>query len=103
MCLADSECKQQIRCSGQSSVCPEDNPIYFKPDKTLCGDGKLLCINGSCSLSICALHSLQPCQLQEPESHLCMIACQTGNSQCKPFHEIGSTTQQTLYLPCKSR
>lgn len=93
-----------IDCSGTSAVCPENDPRYFKPDRTICGAGKLLCMNGSCSLSICALHSLLPCQLKEPEDQLCMIACQQKNGLCVPYQNIqsNSTSSKPLYFPCKS-
>ena len=103
VCLADSECKKQITCSGRSSTCPENDPIHFKPDKTVCGGGTLLCRNGSCVVSICALHSLRSCQLKEPESDLCLIACQTANGDCLPYHKIDPSTAKPLYLPCKSK
>ena len=104
-CQPENDCKIAIECSGTSAVCPENDPRYFKPDRTICGAGKLLCMNGSCSLSICALHSLLPCQLKEPEDQLCMIACQQKNGLCVPYQNIqsNSTSSKPLYFPCKSR
>ncbi|UJR29977.1 hypothetical protein I4U23_017524 [Adineta vaga] len=100
-CRAESECKKSIPCSGTSSVCPENDKIYFKADKTLCRNETLLCQNGLCQLSICTLHSLIPCQLKEPEDQLCIIACLNTDNLCIPFHTINqkSDASKVLYLP----
>ena len=92
-----------VQCSGSSAICPDYNKNYFKPDKTICRDGTLLCINGSCKLSICALHSLLPCQLKEPEDKLCMIACLQNDGSCVPYHIIDKNldSSKPLYFPCK--
>jgi len=92
-----------IKCLGTSADCHDDNTKYFKPDRTICGGGTLLCINGSCELSICALHSLLPCQLKEPETKLCTITCLKKDGSCVPYYTIDTNTvsSKTLYLPCK--
>ena len=69
----------------------------------MCRNGTLLCINGSCELSICALHSLLPCQLKESKDKLCMIACLQSDGSCVPYHTINtnSNRSKSLYLPCE--
>jgi hypothetical protein len=93
----------EIKCLGASAVCPDDDTNLFKPDKTICRDGTLLCINGSCELSICALYSLLPCQLKGTKEHLCMIACLKSDGSCVPYHTIdtNSNSSKPLYFPCK--
>lgn len=98
-CRDESECKISIKCSGTSSICPEDDPKSFKADKTICRDGTLLCLNGSCELSICALHSLLPCSLKSNADDFCVIACLQTDGTCVPYHTIDTT--KVLYLPCK--
>ncbi|CAF2699454.1 unnamed protein product [Rotaria sp. Silwood2] len=100
-CHPESECKMSIECLGTSATCPDDDRTYFKPDKTICRDGTLLCINGSCELSICALHSLLPCQLKESEDKLCIIACLQKDGSCVPYHTIdmNSDSSKPLYFP----
>ena len=92
-----------IKCSGASALCPEDDAKLFKPDKTLCRDGTLLCVNGSCELSICALHSLLPCSLKGNDKNFCVIACLKTDGTCVPYHTIDPTvtSSKILYLPCK--
>jgi hypothetical protein len=92
-----------IRCLDGSADCPDYDTNLFKPDKTVCRSGTLLCINGSCELSICALYSLLPCQLKEPEDKLCMIACQEKDGSCIPYHTIDTKldSSKPLYFPCK--
>ncbi|CAF0997501.1 unnamed protein product [Adineta ricciae] len=101
VCLAESECKLAIPCSGASSICPENDKKYFKVDNTPCRNGTLLCQNGLCQASICFLHSLLPCQLKEPEDQLCIIACLTKDELCVPYHTINQTSDSSriLYLP----
>ena len=104
-CRQESECKTSITCSGSSATCPEDDPSTFKADKTICGNGTLLCSNGLCELSICDLYSLLPCQLKQNENEFCMIACQQTDGSCVPFHQIDSKLDPSkpLYFPCSLR
>lgn len=92
-----------IKCLGASANCPDEDRKFFKPDKTVCRDGTLLCVNGSCELSICALHSLMSCQLKESEDKLCIIACLQKDGSCVPYHliETKSDASKPLYSPCK--
>jgi hypothetical protein len=92
-----------IQCLGASADCPDYDKKIFKPDKTICRDGALLCVNGSCILSVCELHSLLPCQLTEPDDGLCMIACLQKDGSCVPYHTIDTTLNpsKSLYFPCK--
>lgn len=101
-CLPESECKLPIKCLGTSAHCRDSDSQFFKADYTVCRDGTLLCINGSCELSICALHSLLPCQLQGSENDLCLIACLKKDGSCVPYHTINTslTTSKPLYFPC---
>ncbi|CAF0731565.1 unnamed protein product [Adineta steineri] len=100
-CLAESECKMAVTCLGTSANCPDYDTNYFKPDKTLCRNGTLLCRNGSCQVSICTLYSLLPCQLKEREEQLCMIGCLNKYGLCIPYHTIDTnpTSSKILYLP----
>ncbi|CAF0758653.1 unnamed protein product [Adineta steineri] len=100
-CLAESECKMAVTCLGTSANCPDYDTNYFKPDKTLCRNGTLLCRNGSCQVSICTLYSLLPCQLKEREEQLCMIGCLNTHGLCIPYHTIDTNpdSSKILYLP----
>ncbi|CAF3750983.1 unnamed protein product [Rotaria sordida] len=100
-CHPESECKMSIKCLGTSATCPDDDRTFFKPDKTICRNGTLLCINGSCELSICALYSLLPCQLKVSADKLCMIACLQKDGSCVPYHTIdtNSDSSKPLYFP----
>ena len=62
-------------------------------------------MNGSCSLSICALHSLLPCQLKEPVEQLCLIACQQKDGLCVPYQNLpgNGSSSAPLYFPCECR
>jgi hypothetical protein len=102
-CRPESECKMAIKCLGTSAVCPDDETTFFKPDNTICRDGTLLCVNGLCELSICALYSLLPCQLKQSEEEFCMIACLKKDGLCVPYHTIdkNSNSSKPLYFPCK--
>jgi hypothetical protein len=92
-----------IKCLGASAICPENDITLFKPDKTICRDGTLLCVNGSCELSICELYSRLPCQLKEPKENLCVIACLQSDGSCVPYHIIdtNSNSSKPRYFPCK--
>ncbi|CAF2076000.1 unnamed protein product [Rotaria magnacalcarata] len=100
-CHSESECKKPIECLGTSATCPDHERKFFKPDKTICRDGTLLCMNGSCELSICALYSLIPCQLKGSKDTFCMIACLQNDDSCVPYHIISksSDSSKPLYFP----
>ena len=102
-CRAEDECRSAVECSGTSALCPDNDSRFYKPDQTVCAGGALLCLNGSCSLSICALHSLLPCQLKTHDDSLCMVACLRMDGSCIPFQAINrnSSFLSPLYVPCK--
>jgi hypothetical protein len=101
-CHAETECRLAIQCSGASARCPDRDRQYFKADRTRCADGARLCRNGSCSLSVCALHALLPCQIEQPEQERCRVACRQPDGTCVRFQSVHSdgSSSTTPYLPC---
>ncbi|XP_015785243.1 disintegrin and metalloproteinase domain-containing protein 10 [Tetranychus urticae] len=77
LCRHETECTFESFCNGNSAQCPAP-PV--KPDKTECNGGTQVCIQGTCSGSICQKYDMEECFLTfksgaKPDE-MCEVACQ---------------------------
>ncbi|XP_022109880.1 disintegrin and metalloproteinase domain-containing protein 10-like [Acanthaster planci] len=72
VCKTEDECSLSANCTGNSVRCSN---AVSRPDSTKCDNGRKVCSNGACSLSVCSIHNLEECQCST-ETEKCEICCQ---------------------------
>uniref|UniRef100_A0A183CIH7 ADAM10 endopeptidase n=1 Tax=Globodera pallida TaxID=36090 RepID=A0A183CIH7_GLOPA len=92
VCREESECQYEQKCDGTQAKCPESRN---KGNGKACQESTKVCLNGSCSGSICAHHGMRDCFLTEgkPEE-LCQLACET-EAGCQAAANIPRLTVYT--------
>lgn len=98
-CSLATECSSIAQCDGTSAKCPE--PPY-KPDiVTECSKGRKVCINGTCTGSICQKTSETDCMCSQ-KADFCKICCMTGSDKttCKTKQKNSVTLKQAPGTPC---
>jgi len=82
VCSNTTECALQAKCDGLSATCPLPPP---KPDiVTDCQNKMKVCLNGTCTGSICLKTNQTDCMCNTKETY-CDLCCMAGNdtSTCK--------------------
>ncbi|XP_048109384.1 LOW QUALITY PROTEIN: disintegrin and metalloproteinase domain-containing protein 10 [Alosa alosa] len=89
-CEDESECEMKSECSGASPHCPAPRP---KANMTVCSLGTRICLQGECSLSLCAKYGLGQCDCPgESMREKCHMCCQQINEP----KTCASTTSSVL-------
>ncbi|XP_046331813.2 disintegrin and metalloproteinase domain-containing protein 10-like [Haliotis rufescens] len=89
VCRSSTSCLAEASCDGTSANCPTSTWVA---NKTPCGENQV-CVNGTCSGSVCLAFDYPPCQCTSTtagnwkDERLCQICCEDGG-QCKPSYEI---------------
>lgn len=101
ICYTETDCVKPVNCTGSSYVCPYTDFQYFKQPTTglyqLCNSGLQVCINGTCTGSICQNYNMEQCYLPGNladktvnKTALCHLGCSGNltNYVCKDTFEI---------------
>ncbi|XP_067653921.1 disintegrin and metalloproteinase domain-containing protein 10-like [Haliotis asinina] len=103
VCRSSTSCLAEASCDGTTANCP---PSTWVANKTPCGDNQV-CVNGTCSGSVCLAFDYTPCQCSPTtagnwkDELLCQICCEDGG-QCKPSFELSGVPNGTTVpgSPC---
>ena len=91
-CMPETECSQAARCSGNTSQCPAQP---HKRNFLECNKDSNLCMNGTCSLSVCVKLGLEACFCSEKESQ-CKICC-LYEGKCQAAKDIAKV-RSTFFM-----
>lgn len=111
ICMLNTECLNNVTCTGHNASCPRNENQFFKPALTPCNSGTQVCRGGECAGSICEAHGMVQCYLQgnlkdkkQDKAILCHLACIgniTGNVCMDSFKIKGMSLSNTSGLILK--
>lgn len=95
VCMPELECSQVATCPGNTSSCPDPTP---KKNFLECNRNSSLCMNGSCSLSVCVKFGLEACFCKKKEDQ-CKICClYEGKCQAAKYITKMKSEIKSIYL-----
>nr|XP_002127224.2 disintegrin and metalloproteinase domain-containing protein 10-like [Ciona intestinalis] len=101
-CSEETQCQLAQVCNLSKAVCPN---ATAKREAEICNHGTQICVQGTCSGSICAKHGLEKCECEIPPGSknrtlLCHTCCKLpGNSStCKSTGEYAQFNYSVIHV-----